>query len=310
MRGIVSEQLEEFLTQVNIQIAQAARDNIIFTPDMVRGNLNKLAAFTSKSPDIDYAQDKNIKVDEQRIPVRVYSPDPTKTLPVVVYFHGGGHMCGSIELYDPMCRKIAHAGQCVVISVEYRLSPEHPYPTGVDDCQQAVIHYQQVLTDLNYNDNIFIAGDSAGGAIATTLAMRSLTNKDIKIDKQILIYPNVDYTGDSPSIQENGTGFLLEQSKIKWYFEHYFANNEDQVAVSPLFGPITADLPSTLIITAGCDPLRDEGEAYAQALNDAGVFVKHHQFEHMIHAFMNLEDLVPDECKHLYQLIGNFIQDN
>ena len=125
-----------------------------------------------------------------------------------------------------------------------------------------------------------------------------------------MIYPNVDYTGDSPSIQENGTGFLLEQSKIKWYFEHYFANNEDQVAVSPLFGPITADLPSTLIITAGCDPLRDEGEAYAQALNDAGVFVKHHPFEHMIHAFMNLEDLVPDECKHLYQLIGNFIQDN
>ncbi len=307
MRGKVSEKLKPFLEQVNQQIAQAQLEQVQITPELVRGNLNKLAALTSISPELAYVKQAEIIAQNDKVPVRVYSPAPNEALPVLLYFHGGGHMCGSVELYDPMCRKIAIAGHCIVISVEYRLAPEHPYPAGIDDGQIALINYQQVLTELAFNEQIYIGGDSAGGAICTTLSMLSLEDPQLHIDKQILIYPSVDYTMSSQSFEENGTGFLLEQGKVKWYFEQYFQHNENAKRASPLEGPITNALPTSFIITAGCDPLRDEGIAYAGALTAAGVCVKHIQFDDMIHAFMNIEDLVPEECQRLYQAIGNFI---
>jgi acetyl esterase len=232
-------------------------------------------------------------------------------LPVLVHFHGGGHMCGSVALYDPICRHLASIAQCVVISVEYRLAPEYPYPAGVEDCEYALIHYAQLLNDVNHQDSVTIIGDSAGGAICTSLSMKSLTDKRIHIDQQILIYPSVDYTLTSPSLDSNGCGFLLETSRIKWYFEQYFKQSDqrsDQIKqASPLLGTINANLPKTLIFTAGCDPLRDEGIAYAKALSAAGVDVEHYSFDGMIHAYMLLHDLVKQECMTTYQRIAEFM---
>ena len=314
MRGIISPKLKPFLAQANQAIADAKQNNIGFSVELVRAGLNNLSAFLVNRPEISLIRDKSLPFGEHQIPVRIYHPSPQEKLPVMLHFHGGGHMCGNIDLYDPISRQLAKNSKCIVLCVDYRLSPEHPYPAGVDDCQQVLIHYKSLLEGMNHNDQIYIAGDSAGGAICTTLAMNSLENKNLRIDKQILIYPSVDYTMSGASIEENGQGFLLEQDKIKWYFQQYFQLDELQQAkikkASPLLSVFSENMPETLVITAGCDPLRDEGLAYAEALKSVGVTVTQQHFEGMTHAFMLLQSLVEEECSKTYQLIANFIAKN
>ena len=313
MRGNVSENLKPFLNDVNTAIREAKLQKVEFTPDIVRANLEKLSVFIGQGPDLPFVSNSAFELNDRQIPVRIYHPAPTEHLPVILHFHGGGHMCGSIDLYDTISRKIAKRTHCIVICVEYRLAPEHPYPAGIDDCQHALIHYQQVLKKLNFNDKIFILGDSAGGAICTTLTMNSLSNPVIRIDKQILIYPSVDYTMCTDSIAENGEGFLLEQGRIIWYFQQYFQtdnlHSETVRKASPLLGRFSAEMPETLIITAGCDPLRDEGNIYLKTLKSSAVKVTHYQFDEMIHAYMLLDSLVKDECDKTYQMISDFVGD-
>jgi acetyl esterase/lipase len=313
MRGVISPKLESFLQLVNIAIAEAKQQGIGFRADLVRAGLENLSAYLNKSPDITLVVDKKLTFNEHKIPVRIYHPNPSEKLSVLLHFHGGGHMCGSVDLYDPISRQLAHHTNSIVICVDYRLSPEYPYPAGIDDCEQVLNHHKTLLDDMNYNDKLFIAGDSAGGAICTTLVMNNLHNSAIKIDKQILIYPSVDYTMSSASIKENGQGFLLEQDKIQWYFQQYFQfsqlNHETVKNASPLFGEFSSAMPETFIITAGCDPVRDEGVAYADALKSAGVNVTEHHFKDMPHAFMLLQSLVSEECSLSYDLIAKFVQD-
>jgi len=311
MRGNVSEKLKPFLNDVNLAISEAKQNNVEFTPCIVRANLEKLSVFIGEGPDLPFVCDSSFELNDRHVPVRIYHPAPAEHLPVILHFHGGGHMCGGINLYDTISRKIAKSTHCIVICVEYRLAPEHPYPAGIDDCQHALIHYQQVLKNINFSDKIYILGDSAGGAICTTLTMNSLINPEIKIDKQILIYPSVDYTMCADSIVENGEGFLLEKGRIEWYFQQYFQTNnlhcETVKKASPLLGRFSKEMPETLIITAGCDPLRDEGQIYLKSLKSAAVHVEHYRFDEMIHAFMLLDSLVKDECDKTYELISDFI---
>lgn len=307
MRGIISEKLQDFIEQANIIAQQAKAAGVQLTPSLVRENIEKLAVFIGQGPELAYAHESALVTATHSIGVRIYSPAPEQALPVVLHYHGGGHMCGNIALYDAISRKIAKAGHCVVIAVEYRLAPEFPYPAGIDDCQYALEHYQELLTQVNYNEQLIITGDSGGGAICTTLASNNIGNPKVGIDKQILIYPSVDYTMSSASVDENGQGFLLEKEKIVWYFNQYFQHNEPYQSVSPLFMPMAASMPATLIFTAGCDPLRDEGVAYGQALSRLGVHVEQHSFDGMIHAYMLLDSLVAQECEQTYQLIGEFI---
>ncbi|WOH36254.1 alpha/beta hydrolase [Thalassotalea fonticola] len=311
MRGSVSPKLEAFLVQVNAAISEAKSNNVTFTPEQTRINLNNLSAFMPQGPKIAKVINRHLKAHNREIPVTIYNPAPEKQLPVLIHYHGGGHMCGSVELYDPVSRNLASICQCIVICVEYRLAPEHPYPAGIDDCQQVLMRYKELLTDMAYCEQVYIAGDSAGGAICTTLTQRSITNSDLKIDKQILIYPSVDYSMSSASMDKNGQGFLLEQEKIKWYFEQYFQNNtindEFIKSVSPLNGAFAKTMPKTLLFTCGCDPLRDEGVAYGQALRNAGVEVESIHFEGMIHAYMLLYSLVEEECQQTYHSIANFL---
>lgn len=310
MRGELASHLEGFIDNVNEALNKAREDGIMPTPELARENLTKLSGFVTQIPSIAYAEERSVMCDQTEIPVRVYSPNPKQELPVMVYFHGGGHMCGSTELYDPMCRKIAIAAECIVISVDYRLSPEFPYPAGVNDCEAVVKKYHQVLSNVRYSDELYIGGDSAGGAICATLTMRQQDDSELAFTKQVLIYPSLDYTMSLPSVQENGEGYLLERTRIQWYFDNYFDDYEDREACSPLFGPISDSMPETLVIVAGCDPLRDEGIQYADKLKAKGNRVVIREFENMIHAFMNLEDLVPEECRELYRVIGNFVNDS
>jgi acetyl esterase/lipase len=308
MRGIISDKLTGLLEQANITAKEAKENGVQFTPSLVRGNMKNLGTFIGEGPDLIFVQDNAFTTPTHTIPVRVYSPNPEKNLPVVLHYHGGGHMCGSIDVYDTISRKIAKVGNCVVIAVEYRLAPEFPYPAGVEDSQYALAHYQEVLSDVKFNSQLIILGDSAGGAICTTLASDNIGNSAVKIDKQILIYPSVDYTISCASTEENGTGFLLEKEKMVWYFNNYFQNKDLSKQASPLFMPMTSSMPKTLIVTAGCDPLRDESIAYSQALIKAGVKVEQHFFDGMIHAYMLLDSIVKSECEETYRLIGEFIQ--
>lgn len=308
MRGSLANHLSAFVEQVNIAIADAKEAGIVPTPELARERLNGLAAFNTESPEIDLRENRVLTTGTHEIPVKIYSPDKNAALPVLVFFHGGGHMCGDPELYDPMCTKMAIAGHSVVISVDYRLAPEHPYPAGLDDAEFVVKNYKRLLEDIAHNDHLVIGGDSAGGAICTSLTMRKVSDPTLSFDKQFLIYPSVDYTMSSDSMKHNGTGFFLEEARIKWYFDNYFHNDEDPKAVSPLYNDVGDSCPDTFVVVAGCDPLRDEGLAYAEKLREAGANVSSYQFENMIHAFMNIEQLVPDECAKLYELMGEFIK--
>ncbi|NVK26295.1 MAG: alpha/beta hydrolase [Gammaproteobacteria bacterium] len=308
MRGQLAPHLQDFIDSVNQLILQAKNDGVVPTPEMAREKLAALSSLNTSVPDISYSEERMLVTDETSVPVRVYSANPNDSLPVVIYFHGGGHMCGDVELYDPMCRKIALASECHLISVDYRLSPEFPYPAGLEDAKAVVQNYQSVLSPLQSNERVIIAGDSAGGAICASLSMAKANGEELKIDQQVLIYPSLDYTLSQPSIEENGTGYFLEKPRIQWYFDNYFLNNEDRKLASPLFGTINEKIPNTLVVTAGYDPLRDEALAYSKLLQGAGVENQHHQFKHMIHAFMNIEDLVPNECAELFETIGQFIK--
>lgn len=308
MRGVLAEHLTGFIDNVNQAIAQAKADGVIPSPELAREKLASLSAFVSHTPDIEFAERAELSMGDHRIPVKIYSPAVTECLPVVIFFHGGGHMCGDTELYDPMTRKLAIAAQAVVISVDYRLAPEHPHPEGLDDAECVVKHYRTLLTSVNYDSNkLFIAGDSAGGAICASLTMRKETDPELSFSKQVLIYPSVDYTMSSASFEDNGIGFFLEKPRVQWYFDNYFLNGEDRAKCSPLFASCSATSPETLIIVAGCDPLRDESLAYANKLKEQGVKVEVKMFANMIHAFMNIEDLVPNECAELFKTIGHFV---
>jgi len=319
MRGIISPKLVSFLEQANSAIALAKATGQGFSAELVRQGLDNLAPLIGSGPNMAIVKNSYLATPSHNIPVRIYNPAPNDVLPVLLHFHGGGHMCGSIELYDAISRKLALAAQAIVICIDYRLAPEHSYPAGLDDCQQLLLDYKSLLFDMKHSDELFIAGDSAGGALCTSLVMNNQHNHSVKIDKQILIYPSVDYTMSSASIEENGQGFLLETDKIYWYFEQYFQLGDSVDAetakakiasASPLLGEFTNKIPTTLVITAGCDPLRDEGIAYTKLLTDADVDVEHHVFDGMTHAYMLLDELVRDECVATYKLISDFIKKN
>ena len=317
MRGNVSDKLKPFLQQVNTAVAQMKEQNLSYEVGTTRQNLENLAQFHGQKCDVAFVKDRKIKITDtenvsHEISARVYNPNPEQQLPVMLHFHGGGHMCGSIELYDTISRRLAQSCQAIIITVDYRLAPEYPYPAGLNDCAWALQHYQEYIEDMQHNSKVYIIGDSAGGAICTSLAEKSLKDERLKIDKQILIYPSVDYTMTAASVEDNGHGFLLEKEKVVWYFQQYFKNYQQPeifTKASPLYGKFSNKLPSTLIITAGCDPLRDEGEQYALSLGKVGVPVQHVKFDEMIHAYMLLNDLVSSECYKTFQLIEKFVTD-
>jgi acetyl esterase/lipase len=158
-----------------------------------------------------------------------------------------------------------------------------------------------------YQRRLALAGDSGGGTFAATLSALAQNDQRLPVEKQVLIYPSLDYTLNHPSVTENGQGYLLEAERIAWYFEHYFQHGEDRRGASPLFMPVSNRLPETLVISAEYCPLRDEALAYVQRLNDTGVPCRHCHFDDMIHAYLNLESLAPDACAATYREIAAFL---
>jgi len=306
----LSPELENWLKEYNKLLKDLEESGFKQTPTNAREGLANLTwTLVTEKPVIKWVQDDLVEGEKFNVSVRIYHPQPESHLPVLLYFHGGGHMSGSITVYDSICRKMALATNHVVVSVDYRLAPECPYPAGINDAITVVKNIWATLDqrEVNYIHKLSIAGDSAGGAICATLSHSTQHDINVDIKKQILIYPSLDYTLQSESVELNGKGYLLHKEKIKWFFDNYFQHSENRREVSPLYMEFSGSMPESFVITAEFCPLRDEGFAYIQKLSDAGIRNKHLHFDDMIHAFMNMENLLKDQCAELYRNIDSFL---
>ena len=231
------------------------------------------------------AEDLTVPGAAGDLPARVYRPEAAGPLPTVVLFHGGGWVIGDLETHDNTARAICRDARAVVVSVAYRLAPEAPFPAAVEDALAATRWAAAHLDELGGTDALAVAGDSAGGNLAAVVAQEMRT----ELAAQLLIYPATDMVGDYPSRTENGTGYFLETPTMAWFFAQYAGHvTEMDARLSPLLTTDLAGLPPAVVVTAEYDPLRDEGEAYAQALADAGVRVLRRRFDGMIHGFFDM----------------------
>ncbi|WP_089934687.1 alpha/beta hydrolase [Candidatus Entotheonella palauensis] len=236
-------------------------------------------------------EDRLIRGADGEIPARVYTPEGVGPFPVLVYYHGGGWVIGNLEAYDPTCRALTNAARCVVVSVEYRLAPEHKFPAAPEDCY-AALQWVGANADAINGDpaRVAIGGDSAGGNLTAVVAQMSRDRGGVSPIYQLLVYPVTDHRYDTPSYQENADDYLLTKDAMQWFWNHYLRSEAD--GNSPLASPLQAaslrDLPPALVITAEFDPLRDEGEAYATQLQAAGVPVTLSRYDGMIHGFFSL----------------------
>jgi acetyl esterase len=234
------------------------------------------------------------------IPVRIYTPEGNGPLPVLVYFHGGGWVICSLDTHDGICRALANQAQCVVVSVDYRMAPEHKFPAAVDDCYAATKWVVENAASINGKaDRVAVGGDSAGGNLAAVVSLMAKENGGPHIVFQLLIYPATDYyIPGTDSIRENAEGYYLTRSAMVWFWNHYANSEED--ANNPHMAPLRAkdlsNLPPALVLTAEYDPLRDEGEMYATRLQEAGVSVTATRYNGMVHGFFSLSNMM-DQAK-------------
>lgn len=305
----VAIEYQEFLEKANAVATKLKLDGITPTPELARVTLDAIGQMSLPKVEISKVIDSAVVLPDRKIPVRIYDPQPDIKKPVLVFIHGGGHMCGSVDLYDGIARRLANKTEHLVVSIEYRLAPEFPYPCGLDDCQ-AVIDKLGLLLENYHVDlrRITLAGDSAGGALATTVTWQSHKIKSAEISGLVLIYPGLDYTFSTSSYETLATGYLLETEKIHWYFDQYLRHGEDGKKVSPLFFPELELMPKTLIMAAALDPLVEEGKLFYKKLIDARVESKYHAGTDLIHCFLNLEVLNPAVIDQTYTTISDFLK--
>jgi acetyl esterase len=240
--------------------------------------------------------DRTIDGPAGRLRVRLYRPsgNVARLLPTSLYFHGDGWVIGSLEGYDAVCRYFCSRSGCAVVAVDYRLAPEHKYPAAIEDAVAAFRWLAANGPSLGIDPaRIVLAGDSAGATIAT-VAARELRAEPRPPCLQWLIYPATDLACDSPSYTSCGDGFLLTKADMEWVRGHYLNDpgEIDDPRVSPLRANDLAGMPPALVYTAGFDPLRDEGQAYADRLSDAGVKVVHREFDSLIHGFVGMRGAI------------------
>lgn len=250
------------------------------------------------------------------IPIRIYRPKTKhrKAPPCLVFYHGGGWAIGDLDTHDHMCRHIAHGAGVFVISVEYRLAPEHKFPAGLADCLAAVHWIKDNAIELEIDSTkIAVGGDSAGGNLAASVTIALRDSAGPMPSLQLLLYPAVDFTADNESLQENATGYLLTRDALEMFANLYLPDRTTRTdpRASPLLSPSHANLPRTFIQTAEFDPLRDEGRAYAEALVTAGGSVEYKCYPGMIHGFARMGAKVDlgltaldDICKVLRDTFG------
>ncbi|TNE37481.1 MAG: alpha/beta hydrolase [Alphaproteobacteria bacterium] len=253
-----------------------------------------------KDIDIGKSIDVAIPGPHGDIPARIYQPIGMEgALPVLIYYHGGGWVIGSPDTHDGLCRMIANDGPFVVISVDYRMGPEHRFPAAVDDAYAALNWTVDNIADFGGDtEKIAVGGDSAGGNLSAVVCLVAREEGSYMPRFQWLIYPATDMRMNAPSHNAYGEGYFLTKPLMQWFRGHYLNDDADQLdwRASPLLAESLKDLPPALIQTAGYDPLQDEGKAYAERLNEEGGAASYTHYSGMIHGFINLGGAI-DEAK-------------
>ncbi len=240
--------------------------------------------------------DRTVPGPGEPIPVRIYTPGKRSLAGALVYFHGGGWVIGDLDSHDETCRRLCSGAGLTVIAVHYRRAPETTYPGAAEDCYAATQWVTDHAAELGIDPaRIAVGGDSAGGNLAAAVTLMARDRGGPAIRFQLLIYPVTDADFDRPSYQQNGEGYLLSQRGMQWFWDQYVPDLDQRH--EPYAAPLRATrfdgLPPVLVQTAGFDPLRDEGEAYAQALRNAGVSVQSTRYEGLIHGFFGMQDGIP-----------------
>jgi acetyl esterase len=262
------------------------------TPALARMGDMIAAGLTGRGPDVGSVDNRKLDGENGQFRVRILRPvDPSRG--VIVYYHGGGWVLGDIDLqYDFVGRDLANRTQCTVVLVNYRKAPEHPFPTAIEDSYAAL---RWVADVVHANGPLIVAGDSAGGAIAAVMTQRARDTDGPRIDYQVLIYPVTDCDLDRPSYLDPANNLLIDREAMRWFWDHYLPDVDARTCpdASPLRAASLADLPPALVYTAEYDPLHDEGVAYAQALDDAGVEVSHEEAIGQMHGFFQMANIFP-----------------
>ena len=228
------------------------------------------------------------------VPVRAYRPKGAgkdEVLPALVFIHGGGWVIGDLDTYDVVCRTLANGARCAVFSVEYRKAPESPFPAGLEDCFLALKFVSENSKKFFVNPaKIAVGGDSAGGNLSAAVALLARDAGGPAISFQLLIYPATDQQLNHPSIDSNGEGYLLTKKVMIYFRGHYLPREQDRLdwRASPLLATNHAGLPPAFVMTAGFDPLLDEGRAYAEKLKKAGVPTQYREYSDMVHGFITM----------------------
>jgi acetyl esterase len=253
------------------------------------------AALNGEPVPVAAVADRRIPGPAGELAVRVYTPEGEAPFPIVVYFHGGGWVVGTLDTYDPLCRALAAAIPAVVVSVDYRLAPEHRWPAAAEDAYAATLWASRHAAELGgAQHRLAVAGDSAGGNLAAVVALGARDRGGPAIAFQLLVYPVLDVAGDTASWREFADGFYLTAAGMRWYWDHY-RGPADGLApdASPLRAAFVGGLPPALVVGASHDILRDEGEAYAARLAEAGVDARAIRVPGMVHGFFRWRSVSP-----------------
>jgi acetyl esterase len=246
---------------------------------------------------------KDFKIDD--VPVRLYRHSSEPRQKVILYFHGGGFVFYNIDSHDFVARRLCYMNDCTVISVDYRLAPEHTFPAAHEDAYKVIEYVSAHADELDIDPaKIIVAGDSAGGNISACACHYFKNNKDVKIAAQVLVYPWIDGKIDSPSIEKYKEGHLLTKRSMLWFQHTYTPDKKDHCnpAVSPIYHTSFYNLPPAFILTAEYDPLKDEGKVYADKLKDAANVVLYKDYKELVHGFFNLPGISSDSMQAYYDI--------
>ena len=281
------------------------------TPADARAFYRQRRTFTQPDPpEVGAVRDLQASGPAGAIPVRSYRPlgvPAEAVLPVLVYYHGGGWVIGDLDTHDVLCRQLCNLSGCAVVAVDYRMGPEHRFPAAVEDAVAAARWVRAQAATLRVDPaRLAVGGDSAGGNLAAVVALSARDAGDLPIVFQLLIYPATDQRRGAPSHQANGQGYLLTTETMDYFHDHYIPDKAQDLdwRASPLLHADHAGLPPAFVLTAGYDPLRDEGLQYAQKLSEAGNRAALVNFERQIHGFITMGRVI-DEANVAVQLCAS-----
>ncbi|RPF52163.1 alpha/beta hydrolase [Aquisalibacillus elongatus] len=300
-------------SKVYLELFKEMPDFTLMEPEEIRNLFEDMPLGDYEPEEVAHVEDRTITArDGYKIPIRVYTPEGEGPFPVFIYYHGGGWVLGDLDFADSSCRILANELNRVVISVDYRLAPEHKYPTPLEDCYNALewVYANPIEIDGDVS-NLVIGGDSAGGNLAGAVSMLSKDREGPPISAQVLIYPVTNLSYDTSSYEEFKEGYGLDRDLMKWFGEHYVKEENDYF--NPYVAPLTCQdlsgLPPAFVIVAENDVLRDEGLAYARRLKEAGVKMDAKLELGVIHGFFTNVLFFEKQVYQTVRKINHFLAD-